>query len=563
MQRTFSFTMAAVVLLAACSGTMAKDLFVKSGAEGDGSAKDKPMGLLWKALDKAERGDVIHVTGGIYEGKGGSGSFLIKVPNLTVTGGYADDFSSRNPFKNFTVLQRAKDYKGGATGLPDGIISGDERADHGGLILDGVVLNSQTRNTYDATGKLNAKDSWNGCILQVRSKDIKIRNCILLNSYGEGIYGSWQGKDNEISNCFVLNTFREGISTRSAQPGSQVTIKNCTVAFCWFSPGKGGGMGVFVGRQGKTVIQDCVFAFMQTEGGEAGYAVSNTFGNDATVMKGNLFNGCVGGYYAYMDADKKNLLAWKDSDLKDINKDPGSYVLAEAGGNAEADTGIKPDKDYFEKFSNFVASEPGKLNMDSMNQIRQMLGLNLQAEPGSPRKNWGMVYPLTAVVPNLCCSAAGKGVQTEAKFETYASASGGSAPAAGDGEKPAPAKEYAAVEFDSFKKGSEGLKDLAGKAVAFKCSMGDSATTYLLKNAARDDYACYKLQALTDTGMSTKVVYAYIQKGSAAHKEYEKLLKKKADVNAAGITVQGTAWYAGADTYAYPVCVIVDSVAKN
>ena len=561
MLRIISLTLVAALLL--CGPATAKDLYVKSGAEGDGSAKDKPLGTLWKAMDKAERGDVIHVTAGIYEGKGGSGSFIAKVPNLTIVGGYSDDFSTRNPFKTLTVLQRAKDYKGGATGLPDAILAGAEHAEHGGLIVDGLVLNSETRNTYDATGKLNAKDSWPGCILQTRCKDIKIRNCILLNGYGEGIYGAWSGKDNEISNCFVINTFREGISTRSAQPDSVTTIKNCTIAFCWFAPGKGGGMGVFVGRQGKTIIQDNVVAYMQTEGGEAGYAISNTFGNDNTILKGNVFTGCVGGYYAYMDADKKNLLAWKADDLKDINKDPGSYVLAEAGGNVEADAGIKPDKDWFEKFSNFVASEPGKLNMDHMNQVRQMLGLNLQAEPGSPRKNWGMCYPLTAVVPNLSSTVAGKGVQLDAKFATYASTSAAGSTASGDGgEKPA-VKDYAAVEFDSFKKGADGLKDLAGKAVAFKCCMGDPATNYMLKNAGREDFACYKLQPAGETGATTKIIYAYIQKGSAAHKEFEKLLKKKADVNAAGITVQGTVWYAGTDTYAYPVGIIIDNVTKN
>jgi hypothetical protein len=539
----------------------AADIYVRAGAEGDGSSKDSPMPYLWKALDKAVRGDVIHVAAGVYEGKGGCGSFLAKVPNLTIAGGYSPDFSQRNPFKHFTILQRAKDYKGGATGLPDGILEGATGSDHSGLIVDGLVLNSASRNAYTAS-KIQAKESWNGCLLKVNAKDIKIRNCILLNPYGEGIYGTWAGKDNEIANCFIVNTFREGISTRSAQEGSKVTIRNCTIPFCWFQPGKGGGIGVFVGRLGQTVVQDCVIAFMQTEGGEEGNAVNNTFGNDNTILKANIFFQCQGGYYKYMDADKKNLLVWKPQELAELNKDAGSYMLSEAADNSDADPGLKPDKDWFGKFANFVESEPGKLNMDSMNQIRQLLGANLQAEPGTARENWGMEYPLEAVVPGLTSSVAGKGVQVEAKFEEYHSATG--AAAAGGAEAAGgAAKEYKAVEFDSFKKDAEGVKALAGLAVQVKAMMGPAGTEFLLKDAPRDNYACYKLEKVGESSGATRnYVFGYFLKGSPAHKEFEKLYKKKSELNAAGITIKGAAWYLGTETYPYPVGIIVDEVSK-
>ena len=539
----------------------AADIYVKAGAEGDGSSKDKPMPYLWKALDKAARGDVIHVAAGVYEGKGGCGSFLAKVPNLTIAGGYSPDFSERNPFKYFTILQRAKDYKGGATGLPDGIFEGASGADHSGLIVDGLVLNSASRNSYTAS-KIQAKDSWNGCLLKVNAKDIKIRNCILLNPYGEGIYGTWAGQDNEIANCFVVNTFREGISMRSAQEGSKVTIHNCTITFCWFQPGKGGGIGVFVGRLGQTIVQDCVIAFMQTEGGEEGNAVNNTFGNDNTVLKGNVLFQCQGGYYKYMDADKKNLLVWKASELAELNKDAASYMLSGAGDNGDADPGLRPDKEWFGKFSAFVASEPGKLNMDSMNQLREMLGLNLQAEPGTARENWGMEYPLEAVVPGLVSATAGKGVQVKAKLEAYQSATGtavSGSEATGGGTP----KEYKAVEFDSLKKGAEGVKELAGQPIEIKAMMGPSSSEFLLKNAPRDQYVCYKLEKIGESSGATRnYVFGYLLTGSPVHKDFEKLYKKKSELNTAGITIKGAVWYLGNENYAYPVGVIIDQVSK-
>ncbi|MBN1505573.1 MAG: right-handed parallel beta-helix repeat-containing protein [Sedimentisphaerales bacterium] len=538
--------------LAVGSCAWGKDVFVLAGASGDGT-KDGPYGMLWKAVEKATRGDVIHVAEGTYEGKGGCGAFLVKVPKLTIVGGYKKDFTERSPFKYLTILQRAKDYKGDWTGLPEGIVHGDEQSDHSGLVLDGLVLDAQTRNAYDVTGKVMPQKSFQACLVKVFGKDIKIRNCTLLNPYGEGIYGRWQGRDNEISNCFILNTFREGISTRSAQDGSKIVIRNCTIAFCWFQPGKGGGIGVFVGGQGATTIQDCVIAYMQTEGGEEGNAVNNTFGNSDTVLKGNVFFQCQGGHYKYQDTSKKNLLVWKSDELKDLNKDAESYMLSEAGDNVEADPGLKPDKEYFGKFASFVASEPGKLNMDTLNSVRQALGLSLQAERGTARENWGMAYPRAAVVPNMVCSTKGKGVQPDAPLEKYQSAAQAESP-----------KSYAEMEFDAFKKGVDGVKDLAGKATSFKAQMGPSATSFLLKDAPQSDYVCYKLEKPGDSSGATRnCVFGYLQKGSDAHKNWEKLYAKKDTYNKqGGIVVKGTAWYLGTETYPYPVGIIVAEVNK-
>jgi len=526
------------------------DWYVKAGSDGKGT-RDAPFVDIWKALDKAVRGDVIHVTQGTYNGKGGSGHYTIKIPDLTLVGGYNDDFSERNPFKYMTILERARDYKGDWTGLPSqgGFIAGS--GDHSGLIVDGFVLNGESRNSYDGNGDINMKDSYPGVGIEANSPNIKVRNCIVINPMGDGIYCAWGGEENEITNCFVLNTFYNAIATRSAQPGSVVKIKNNTVAFCWYYPSRGGGMSVFVGRQGTTVMENNVFALNQTEGDEAGYGVSNTVGNTDTVMKDNLFFLCQGGYYKYMDSDKRNLIAWKASDLKDINDDGEPYMLAEAGGNSDEDPRFSPDKSFFEKFSNFVASQPGKLNMDSMNQWRASVGLPLQAEPGSKRKNFGMAYPLSAVVPNLASKVKDRGVQTAGPFPTYASegASGES-------------KDYAAVEFDAFKKGAADVKSLAGKAVTLKAGMGAKATTWFLPSAPREKYDCVKILLPGETDTTMKFIYAYLLKGSAGAKNWDKLFPKRADYNKKGVTIKGTAWYAGSDSYNYPVGIIIDDVIK-
>ncbi len=547
MKRRSACLLAALFLLGWCGLARARDIYVRAGAKGGKGTRSKPYGKLWKALKKAERGDVIHVSEGVYHGKGGCGGFYITIPNLTLVGGYTKDFSSRNPFKHFTVLERAPDYKGDWTGLPEGIIEGKSGTDHSGLIVDGFVLDSRTRNAYKPNGDINPKKSWKGAVFKAYGKNVKIRNCIIINPYGDGIYCMWKGPDNEIENCFVINTFYTGISTRSAQDGSRIRISHTTVAFVWRQPGKGGGTAVFVGRQGETILEDNIFMYTQA------FAVNNGFGNEDTVMKNNVFFQCKEGYYKYCDDEGKNLLVWKEEDLEELNDDSESYMLSEAEGNTDSVPVLKVDKDYFEKFTNFVASKPGKLRLEEMNQWRRMLGLPLQADPASPRKNWGMAYPREAV-PDLIAKDCEQGVRMKEKFEEYHS------------KTAAPLKlSYEKVDFDSFAKGAPGVKELAGKAVSFKAGLGPAGTAWLVeKVVSRDDYSCYKLLRPGESDFTLKYVYGYFLKGGKAEKKWLKYYKKRSKYNKkGGIRIKGCAYYIGDDSYSYPVIVVVDQVKKK
>ncbi len=530
----------------------AKDIYVKAGASGRG-AKNNPYGYLWKAISKAERGDVIHVAKGTYNGKGGSGNFTIKIPNLSLVGGYNADFSKRHPFKNLTILERAKDYKGDWTGLKGGIIEGMEGKDHSGLTVDGFVLNSKTRNSYRAGfSKINPKKSWKDPLFKAYSPNVKLRNCMLLNPYGNGIYVAWRGKENEVVNNFILNTFYASVSTRSAQPDSVIKIKNNTILFSWFQPGKGGAWGVYVGRQGKTIIDSNIIGFLQTEGGEAGIAVINGFGNEDTEVKNNIFTQCQGGYYKYMDEDGKNLIIWKKSELNSMEDDAEDLVLAEGSGNTDKDPALKPDKWYFGKFANFIASSPGKLKMDALNKWRRAVGLSLQAGKGSPRSNWGMPYPVEKVYPNLI-SKTKKGVIAKETFETYSSKA-----ASAD-------KDYKEVAFNTFSKGGPAKAYTGGKDVTFKAGIGPKKYNYALKKLApRKDYTCVMLLLPGEKKYTRKYVYGYLLKGSKPFKRWKKYMKKSKKYNKrGGIKIKGTAWYLGKDNSTYPVGVIIDEIRKK
>ncbi len=528
------------------------DWYVKVGGTGRGNAPEAPTDEVWKALEKAVRGDVIHVAQGTYTGKSGSGHFVIKVPNLSLVGGYNTDFTQRDPFTNFTILERARDFKGDWTGLPEAIVAGN--SDHSNFILDGFVLNAESRNSYNNNVLALKAPTYPGMLIQTNSPNTKIRNNILLNPAGDGIYCTWQGQDNEVVNNFILNTFYAAIETRSAQPRSKILIKNNTIAFGWFYPSKGGHIGVFVGSKGETIIDSNVIAFIQTEAGESGYGVTNTFGNSDTVMKNNVFFSTNGGYYKYMDGNKQSLVVWKPTELTELN-DPDlalDFMLAETGDNREMDPGIRPDLDFITKFANYQGSSPGKLNMDAMNQWRRDRGLPLQAEAGSARKNYGFAYPLSGVIPGMVATIPGVGARPSSTYQSYKSE-------AGTGE----VLNYTLMDFASFKKGGINAQGNTGTPVEILAGMGDTKTNFELTQAPRTDYLCYQVTKPGATSATTMdVIHVYILKGSPAQKSWDNLFKKRGDYFQDGITFRGRAFDFKNQSYTYPVGIIIDEIKK-
>ena len=322
-------------------------------------------------------------------------------------------------------------------------------------------------------------------------------------------------------------------------------------------PGKGGGTGVFIGRQGQTILENNVLSFFQTEGGEDGFAVKNTFGNDETIMKNNVFFSCAGGYYKYMDYNKANLVLWKPGDLEDLNDEDYAedYMLLESGDNRAEDPGLKPDKDYAIKFANFIESTPGKLNMGAMNEWRRSMGLPLQAEKGSARPILAPAYPLEEVTPNLVSSISGVGVQIDGPFQEYQAAAAAALP-----------DSYEEIEFASMKKGGPNSLNMSGKAVTFQACMGAEKRTYELGDRApRSDYTCVELLIPSSKGsMTRKLVYGYLLNGSDAHAEWEKLARKKDRYNQkGGIFIKGQIYSFANQNYPYPVGIIIQEVSRK
>lgn len=83
----------------------AADIYVslETGKNKNAGTKEAPLKNLWKALEQAEHGDTIHVAEGVYPGKMKQNWFKIDKA-VSILGGYAKDFSVRNPLGHRTMF---------------------------------------------------------------------------------------------------------------------------------------------------------------------------------------------------------------------------------------------------------------------------------------------------------------------------------------------------------------------------------------------------------------------------------------------------------------------------
>ena len=191
--------------------------------------------------------------------------------------------------------------------------------------------------------------------------------------------------------------------------------------------------------------------------------------------------------------------------------------------------------------------------MDAMNEWRRSLGLPLQAEPGSARKNYGFAYPLSAVVPNLVSTLAGVGARPDVPFAAYKSK-----------ERPRPRSTTRRSTLRISRRAKAGPRENRGRPVAFKAGVGDAKIVFELAEAPRTNYVCVQLLVPGATGTSTMdFVHGYLLKGSPAHKIWEDWAKKKDKTWKEGLSMKGRAYDFQKQSFAYPVGIIIDEVSKK
>ena len=140
---------AAVLVCSVASGLFAGDLYVqaKGGKNKNPGTKEAPLRNLWKAIEIAKPGDVVHIAQGTYYGKMTCGWIKLDKP-LTLKGGYAPGFASRDPMKYQTLLQPTN--KQNATKPTFGTLTIDVRkfGKDAVTIIDGILFDHTLANSY-------------------------------------------------------------------------------------------------------------------------------------------------------------------------------------------------------------------------------------------------------------------------------------------------------------------------------------------------------------------------------------------------------------------------------
>jgi hypothetical protein len=506
----------AVVAILAGSGLWAKDVYVSAGKSGDGS-KGNPYGSIADALDMgAYAGDVIHVTEGVYYGKGGSGKWVIRVNNLTLVGGYDKAFADRNPWKHPSILvqgmgdgavaearSRGHDKKWGldltytkASYNPGGMIVGE--GEYSGAVIDGFVIDGYTRNTFKPNGDLKTDIGPIGTpLVDLMKPGCKVRNCVVINSGGPGVRLLAAGEKDkpetwsEVSNTIVVNTLMEAIDFRSGtwdadkKPNDgYALVKDNTLAFVWSWLGE--GYGILIGRQTNLSIEGNIVAFAND------FGMNNGFGNDKAKLLNNCFFNNNGGVYRFFDPNNKVTVVEDDpTKFKGTDAKRKYFLNSNSAGNYIQDPKLKPDPAFFEKFTNQIKSEGGgKVVWDEVNQWRSALGLPLIGSTGTGAKNFAPIFEHEFMV--LSGDAVKAGARADpARLAVYQSMAAQTS-----------TKEYTPIKYDE-------MKNNLGKDVTVSMLIGNDETSgFYVDGVTKDKYVAYRTKDSQH--------FIYILKGSEA-----------------------------------------------
>ena len=424
--------------LAATASLSAADIYVSlsMGANKNDGSKAAPLKSLWKALEKAETGDVIHVAEGRYPGKMKCNWFLMEKP-VSIVGGYKADFSARDPLAYRTLLQPENENnakKGKGLGILTISLPQDKTAPKGfKMTIDGLIFDDGFASSYHATkGKPEgfdtgmwldgpAKNPADKCASAKRYSiasttsgrgegDLEIKNCVFVNGSNIGVNINWYKGEVEIENCVFVNnriTAAE-VTCASAKPDVKFEFKHNTVLFTWSRLNDLADMGYGVRTNAKveSEIEDNVIGLNVMTG------IDNTKGNakDKKIkIDGNVF---------FLNRESDIQMTISPSVAK-VRVD-GFEDLEGADGieSIEGNVDLKDpkvfegriDPKYLNSFLSMKYSETTKLDEGKCNALRSVFGLPLQGtittqcDMYANRYPWEMALKLFGAIP-------GKGAQ--------------------------------------------------------------------------------------------------------------------------------------------------------
>lgn len=429
-----SLVIFAVATTAFCAS--AKDVYVSlsSGKNKNAGTKEAPFKNIWKAVEKAQPGDVIHVAEGNYPGKMKCGWVQLDKP-VSLVGGYSSDFSVRDPLKHKTMFQPKNDQndkKGSAMAL----LRIDFKNQKGfKMLIDGLIFDDGFASSYHETkGRPEGFDTgmWleGPAMNKLRDKfpsanryslfatlgygtagELEIRNCTFVNGSNFGVNINWFEGEVKMKNNVFCNNRMIGANVQSSngQPGKvKWEFENNTVLFTWsrLNDLADMGFGVRVNANVEAEIENNIIGLNVLTG------FDNTKGNGKTKkiqLDGNVF---------FLN---------RESDVQMTVSPSVAKVRVDGFEDLEGTDGIESIEDnvdladpkvfagrinakYLNSFLSMKYSESTKLDEGKCNGLRSVLGLPLQGTIKTTCDMYANRYPMEDAL-KLFGAMEGKGAQ--------------------------------------------------------------------------------------------------------------------------------------------------------
>ena len=377
----------ALAVLCLWSNLAAAEEYFVSIARGKGkdATKEKPAKDLGNLVAKLKDGDVINIAEGVYVGRDESGSDSLGVA-VKIVGGWADDFSARDPWGAHRTVFAGVNTINGST-QPRLIISASTCAP---IAVDGIVFDNGPRNYYredkdlvisrqaNASLNRNATPETGAIKLEMPRKcEASITNNVVMNTAPTGgAIAVWGHQDSvvKISNNLIINNTGEGIFAMSKWKSNtglpKFVIDHNTILFSWkHDPiATYGGNALKLDQEIQLEATHNVFAF-----GDYG-GVDNIKVAKKITVKDNLFTG--NRLYDYREFNT----SVKVSELEDEADE-----LVDSTGNVSAEIKIPIGEAWArlyagrKEISRAEVDAKAKAANNGANALRGMLGLPLQA----------------------------------------------------------------------------------------------------------------------------------------------------------------------------------------
>jgi hypothetical protein len=383
----------------------ARDWYVSiNRGKGKKGTVEKPAKELSNIISRLAPGDVVHMAGGLYLGKGDNGTHVITVP-VSIIGGYSDDFKKRDPWgAHRTILSgdnKTKNYQMSPALMIDLMKVKPRDGYPGKILVDGLILDHGARNRYKTdknweivrladpkTGKNPTPES--GALVIAASKngmfdktpwDITVQNNIVMNSaptMGAMSVSGYKKSKIAIRNNLVINNTGTGIYVGSKYAGSKYdpygptfVVENNTVLFTWkhdpIAQSFSGNVMDFDASV-RATVKNNVLAFADR------HIIYNPR-STTILLQNNVMTANVD--TVYVEFNTKIVL--------DEIEDEPDHIHEDSENNEAKAIKLSFNKDWLKLYGSRVLVDRNKAEANisarstRANELRGMLGMNLQA----------------------------------------------------------------------------------------------------------------------------------------------------------------------------------------